>query len=92
MTDAFHLPLTFFRHREKGRKKWKREKQTRIGFFFFFGLCIMELETLYLTLCKILRKIKTLAVYQLFTFSVPSNKFSESKKIQLSIFLTVAGI
>ena len=24
MTDAFNLPLTFFRHREKGRKKWKR--------------------------------------------------------------------
>ena len=67
-------------------------KANKNWIFFYFGLCIMELETLYLTLCKILRKIKTLAVYQLFTFSVPSNKFSESKKIQLSIFLTVAGI
>ena len=46
-------------------------KANKNWIFFYFGLCIMELETLYLTLCKILRKIKTLAVYQLFTFSVP---------------------
>ena len=75
------------REEKNGSEKSKQELD-----FFYFGLCIMEPETLYLTLCKILLKIKTLAVYQLFTFSVPSNKFRESKKIQLSIFLTVAGI
>ena len=67
-------------------------RKTSKNCFFFFGECRIELESLYLTLCKILRKIKTLAVHRVFRFSGNAKFYSESKKIQLSRFLTVAGI
>ena len=46
-SDAFNLTanINFFHHREKGRKKWKQEKQQELD-LFSIGVCRIQLESL----------------------------------------------